>query len=95
MTLHHSAMPFDDLPAERSIRFRFRGDRDLVTCLVSWEALDRLEGKPAASAAERLARFEQHRMRIEAAALRRLGEEPAPKQPLRLEARDILEGPAV
>ncbi|MCK0208397.1 DUF1488 domain-containing protein [Starkeya koreensis] len=70
--LHHSAMPPDDLPERRSVRFHFRGDKDLVDCLVSWDALDRLENHPAATRAERLARFEQHRARIEAAALRKL-----------------------
>lgn len=70
--LHHSAMPPEDLPERRSVRFRFRGDHDLVDCLVSWDALDRLENHPAATRAERLARFEQHRARIEAVALSKL-----------------------
>lgn len=88
--LHHSAMPPDDLLERRAVRFRFRGDHDLVDCLVSWDALDQLENRPAADRAKRLARFEQHRSRIEAAALRKLG---TGQGPVALDAEDVIKTP--
>jgi len=91
--LHHSAMPPDDLPERRAVRFHFRGDHDLVDCLVSWDALDRLENRPAADRAERLARFEQHRSRIEAAALRKLDAAAAGQGPVALDAEDVVGTP--
>ncbi|MBS9476266.1 DUF1488 domain-containing protein [Ancylobacter sp. VKM B-3255] len=89
----HSAMPPDDLPESRAIRFHFRGDHDLIECWVSWEALERLEGGPADSSSDRLARFEQHRPRIEAAALRKIGRAGGAGAPLRIDAEDILNAP--
>ncbi len=93
----HSAKPPEDLVEDRSIRFHFRGDHDLIECRVSWEVLDRLEGSPAASPSDRLARFEQHRALIEAAALRKMneGSDAAAAAPLRLDAGDVGDGPAV
>lgn len=94
--LPHSAKPAEDLTEDRSIRFHFRGDHDLIECRVSWDALDQLEGGPAASTSDRLARFEQHRPRIEAAALRKVNEasEAAAAAPLRLDAADVMRAPA-
>lgn len=63
----------DDLPERQAIRFGLRGPTDIVDCFVSWEALDKLEGGPAANRAERIARFERHRQAIEAAALAKCG----------------------
>lgn len=94
MTLHHSAKPAEDITEQKMIRFFFRGDDDIVECLVGWDALERLENSPLASRADRLARFEQHRPRIEAAALRRMGEAGSPR-PLTLDAKDVMEGPAL
>ncbi|MDQ0301496.1 DUF1488 family protein [Ancylobacter polymorphus] len=94
MTLHHSAKPAEDITEQKVIRFFFRGDDDIVECLVGWDALERLENSPLASRADRLARFEQHRLRIEAAALRRMGEAGSPR-PLTLDAKDVMEGPAL
>lgn len=94
MTLHHSAMPPDDLEESRAIRFHFRGDHDLIPCLVSWDALDRLEDGRLAHRAERMARFERHRSRIEAAALRKLERHSPADGTLTLEADDILSAPS-
>lgn len=93
MTLHHSAKPAEDVTDRKAIRFFFRGDADIVECLVGWSVLERLENSPMASRADRLARFEQHRTRIEAAALRKM--EQAGERPLTLDAQDVLSGPAV
>ncbi|MCB4767833.1 DUF1488 domain-containing protein [Ancylobacter sp. Lp-2] len=71
MILDHSAKPAEDLEDVQKIRFFFRGDTDVVPCLVTWEALDRLEGGKAADRAERLERFEKHRSAIEVAARRK------------------------
>ena len=68
MTQHEGRGP-DDLEDRRAIRFGMRGDQDIIDCLVSWEALECLEGKPAANRAERLEWFERHRPQIEAAAI--------------------------
>ena len=95
MTLYHSAMPPDDLEDRKAIRFHFRGDHDLIPCLVSWEALDKLEdGKPA-HRAERMARFERHRSKIEAAALRKLEHHSPADGAVTLEAADVLSAPSV
>ena len=94
MTLHHSAKPAEDITEQKVVRFFFRGDDDIVECLVGWDALERLENSPLASRADRLARFEQHRPRIEAAALRRMGEAGSPR-PLTLDAKAVMEGPAL
>ena len=91
MILEHSAKPAEDLQDSRSIRFFFRGDTDLVPCLVSWEALDRLESEKAASRAERLARFEKHRPAIEAAALHKFAEGNPSGAPMTVEADDVLQ----
>ncbi|MCS0502469.1 DUF1488 domain-containing protein [Ancylobacter mangrovi] len=91
MVLHHSAMPADDLPDSREIRFRLRGDKDLITCLVGWDVLDRLGDSEAASRADRLARFEEHRTGIEAAAMRKVDASGAPDGVLRLKAADIIQ----
>lgn len=95
MTLHHSAKSADDLEDRRSIRFYFRGDQDLVPCLVSWDALDRLEGSKAASRADRLARFEHHRPRIEAAALKKFEAQHPAEGTLTLDADEVMKGPAL
>ncbi|MGA0563650.1 DUF1488 family protein [Ancylobacter sp. VNQ12] len=95
MTLHHSAMPPDDLEESRAIRFHFRGDKDLVACLVSWDALDQLEDGKATQRAERMARFERHRSKIEAAALRKLDHIHPGDHALRLEAADVLSAPTI
>lgn len=68
----HSRGP-DDIPDRQAIRFGLRGEREIVDCFVSWEALDRLEVGPAANRAERLERFEKHRPVIEAAVLAKCG----------------------
>ncbi|WP_371346295.1 DUF1488 family protein [Ancylobacter sp. IITR112] len=93
MTLHHSAKPPEDLTDRKVVRFFFRGDDDIVECLVSWEALERLENAPLASRADRLARFEQHRARIEAAALRKMKQ--TSERPFALGAQEVLDGPAL
>lgn len=95
MTLHHSAMPPDDLEESRAIRFHFRGDHDLIPCLVSWDALDRLEDGKAAHRGERMARFERHRSKIEAAALRKLEQHSVADGTVTLEADDVLAAPSV
>lgn len=74
MILEHSAKPAEDLEDVQKIRFFFRGDTDIVSCLVSWDALDRLEGGKAADRAERLERFEKHRSAIDVAARRKYRE---------------------
>lgn len=93
----HSAMPPDDMPEARAIRFHLRGDHDLIECEVSWAALEALEGSPADSAADRLARFAQHRMGIEAAALRKMndGSDSSRAAPLRIDVDDVLNAPSV
>ncbi|MDQ0346014.1 DUF1488 family protein [Ancylobacter vacuolatus] len=93
MTLHHSAKPPEDLNDRKAIRFFFRGDKDIVECLVSWGALERLENSPLDSRADRMARFEQHRLLIEAAALRKMEKAGAGERPLTLDAQDVLAGP--
>lgn len=93
MTLHHSAKPPEDLADSKAIRFFFRGDTDIVECLVSWGALERLENSPLDSRADRMARFEQHRLVIEAAALRKMEKAGADAGPLTLDAQDVLAGP--
>lgn len=94
MPAHHSAKPPEDLADARAIRFFLRGDDDLIECQVSWEALDRLERDHGAGRADRLARFEQHRPRIEAAALRKLGTKGADR-PVYLDAEEVMAAPAV
>ncbi|MBS7543196.1 DUF1488 family protein [Ancylobacter oerskovii] len=88
MILEHSAKPAEDLEDVRKIRFFFRGDTDVVPCLVSWEALDRLEGGKAADRAERLNRFEKHRSAIEVAARRKFD---ASEREVVVEASDVLQ----
>lgn len=94
MTLHHSAKPAEDITEQKVIRFFFRGDDDIIECLVGWDALERLENSPLVGRADRLARFEQHRPRIEAAAMRKMGEAGSPR-PLTLGAGDVIDGPAL
>ncbi|WP_018391111.1 DUF1488 family protein [Ancylobacter sp. FA202] len=94
MTLHHSAKPPEDLNDRKAIRFFFRGDEDIVECLVGWDALERLENSPLDSRADRMARFEQHRLMIEAAALRKMEKASKSERPLTLDAQDVLSGPA-
>ncbi|GLK71451.1 DUF1488 family protein [Ancylobacter dichloromethanicus] len=94
MTLHHSAKPPEDLAESRAIRFFFRGDTDILECLVGWDALERLENAELTSRADRMARFEQHRPRIEAAALRKFERTPATDGPVTLGAQDVVSGPA-
>jgi len=88
MPLDHSAMPPDDLADSRDVRFRMRGEDALVDCFVSWDALDALEGSPAASRADRLQRFETHRLLIEAAVVRKY--EGGEEGPIRIGASDVL-----
>lgn len=95
MTLHHSAKPPEDLTDRQAIRFFFRGDDDIVECLVSWDALERLENSPPDNRADRLARFEQHRLLIEAAALRKMEKASITERPLTLDAQDVMAGPVV
>ncbi|MFD2030728.1 DUF1488 family protein [Ancylobacter dichloromethanicus] len=72
----------------------FRGDTDILECLVGWDALERLENAELTSRADRMARFEQHRPRIEAAALRKFERTPATDGPVTLGAQDVVSGPA-
>lgn len=95
MTLHHSAKPPEDLAESKAIRFFFRGDKDIVECLVSWRALERLDDGELTSRADRMARFEQHRPRIEAAALKKLENPARPEGPVSLDAQDVISAPAV
>lgn len=88
MPLDHSAMPPDDLADSRKVRFRMRGEDALVDCYVGWDALDALEGAPAISRADRLQRFETHRVRIEAAIVRK--HEAGAKGDITLDASDVL-----
>lgn len=89
----HSAMPPEDRADREVVLFHLRGDHDLIACEVTWAALDRLEGRASDSAADRLGRFEQHRARIESAALGKIADHPQGQAPLRLEAEDILNAP--
>lgn len=89
MTLQHSAKPPEDLEGSRAIRFFFRGDRDLVECLVDWDALDKLEGSKVVERSSRIAAFEQHRSKIEAVALRKLERAGNGGRTLRLSAGDV------
>lgn len=91
MPLKHSAMAPDDLTESRSIRFHMRGDEDLVECLISWDALAVLEGEPGASTATRLAHFEMHRPRIEAAVLAKYDGDDS--HSITLDADDMRSGP--
>ncbi|WP_428030223.1 DUF1488 family protein [Ancylobacter sp.] len=95
MTLHHSAKPPEDLADRKAIRFFFRGDKDIVECLVSYEALERLENAELVSRSDRLARFEQHRPRIEAAALHKIESGGTTEGPISLDAQDVVSGSAV
>jgi len=91
MPLHHSAMAPDDLADRRSVRFHMRGPDDLVECFISWDALAVLEGEPGASTATRLAHFEMHRPRIEAAVLAKYDGDDS--HSITLDAADIRGGP--
>lgn len=96
MSLDHSAKPPEDLEERKAVRFFFRGEEDLIECFVSWDALDALEGSPAASRADRLQRFERHRTRIESAAAAKFDDQRgAPGGVISLGTSEVMSAAAV